>query len=150
MRGRQTATAYCQNAACHGSAGITSHYTGDTWESPGWWEPEECPHCSGRLLDERVDAETITSGLIDELHTAGLLDESTPVDETALLAAIQAELHRQHLERTYRTIACPECAGTGSYEAPNSVWPPETLDLTCVRCGGSGSVRVRRELEKVA
>lgn len=99
MRGRQTATAYCQNAACQASNGITSHYTGDTWESPGWWEPEECPHCSGRLLDERVDAETITSSLIDELRTAGLLDESTPVDEHALLAAIQAELKRQASER---------------------------------------------------
>ena len=93
-----TSTAFCQRVTCEGSSGVTCTRIPDTWTDPGWWEPEECPHCAGELRDTRPDFEDIVAGLIDELHQAQLLDTSADVDERALFGAIQKELERQSRE----------------------------------------------------
>lgn len=152
-----TATAYCQRVTCEGSSGVTCTKVPDTWTDPGWWEPEECPHCHGELKDTRPDFEDIVAGLIDELHQAELLDTSVDVDERALFGAIQAELDRQalairRLERE-QEAACPRCGGFGevlfgSHAVGGECWNDQWT--ICPECNGESAKPLATSKEAAA
>lgn len=100
MRRNRRITLYCQDPNCDGWHGVKVAVIPDTWEEPGWIEPDYCTHCGqGGLEDSRPEWENSMAALLDELHCAGVITDPDVVEPFALFQAIHAELELQASER---------------------------------------------------
>lgn len=109
----------CNDPTCPGWDGVEARYTGDTWEEPGEWVPNECPRCGGPLSDSHeLDAENAVGELLDALDTAQLLPSGLKVNELDVVRVAIKELRRQakqtrDLEFARNLNTCPRCRGRG-------------------------------------